>query len=207
MIFKKTTYTTVSATLCFFNIACTSPPEVRELAETTAVNSSLVATQFQDFAKNRKYVTNLRADAIASLEDAIAEQQAIFDVHLESDKAAATIAGLEKKPNYHKMANQILLSADIVNQRRKEALTHEAVIREGILSSIQALSLPTAELTSISKQMSLLAKEPSAKEQLIFFASFIKQTIKDIKDAKEDSNEATNNAEKPPESNAEPPKE
>ena len=189
-VHTKTTVLLMALACC----ACTSSPQVRELAKTTASNASIVNTKLTDFSKNTRLIAERRAETAAGLSEEVEFQQANFETFLEGARAAAIIAGQAKKTNFAILIEELQRVAEAVRARQEEAQSQRATVRKEILASQVTISHPKERLATISKKLGVLAKEPSRSEQLSFLKGFFKQVVKDIEEVKNAADEAEKSA-------------
>lgn len=179
----------VSAGLFF--AACSSTSEVRELAKITAANSSLVNTELSGFAESSRKIAKQRAAAIASLSKQAEQRQVNFEMNLQGARAVAVIAGETGTPNYATLMSELQRTSNVIQEHQRAALLRETTVQEQILSSQQALMIPQNDLSTISKKLGILAKEPTHQEQLQFLTDFFSAIMKDIRDAQNTSDQGT----------------
>lgn len=173
---------------------CATPPEVLELAETTASNTSIVNTQLNGFARSTRRISERRADVAAELSEAAESAQAEFDTFFEGARVTAAIAGQEEDPNLGRLATELQRLSEVVRERQEAVQIRRAVIRQEILSSQVPVSEPKSDLATISKKLGMLAKDSSRKEVLDFLKAFFQSVVKEIQKAKGDAEKNEENA-------------
>lgn len=181
--------------LAGLSAGCTTPPDVRDLARTTAANASVVNSQLSEFAGVRRALAERRADATAQLHEAIEARQAGFDGFLESARASAVVAGTDDKPNLGTLIVELRRVADAMQARQDEAERRSAQVRADVLASQAALTLPKDQLSTISSRVGELAKEPSRGDRLAFFKSFLEAVLAEIDDARKEAESSGKSAE------------
>ena len=183
------------ATLALVCAACSSSLEVRELAQTTASNASLINTQLAGFSQNTRRIAERRAEAAAELSEEVEVQQAKFEAFLEGARASARIAGQAKQPNFATLVEELQRVSEAIRARQEAAQGQRAAVREEILSSQSSLSFPKQNLATITKMLGELAKEPTREEQLAFLKGFFAQVVAEIREARSAAEEAGQSAE------------
>lgn len=178
-----------SASLFF--VACSSTSEVRELAKITAANSSLVNTELSGFAENRREIAERRIKAIALLSKEAEQQQVTFETYRQGAQATAVIAGEKNKPNYATLMEELERTSNAIQEYQQSVQLKRASINKDILTSQQPLVIPKNDLSTISKKLGVLAKEPTYEEQLQFLTGFFSTVLNDIRAAKTTSVTAT----------------
>ncbi|MDO8893781.1 hypothetical protein [Nitrosomonas sp.] len=173
-----------------FLTACSTTSEVRELARITAVNSSLVNTKLSDFAQNRSKIAEIRINAIASYSKEAEQQQVTFETYRQGAQAAAVIAGEKNNPNYVTLLGELERTSSVIQEYQESVRIKQASISQEILASQQPLVIHKSDLSTISKKLGVLAKEPTYVEQLQFLTGFFSAVLDDIKTAKAASDEA-----------------
>lgn len=190
-IFKFTMFFSVS----LFFTACSSTSEVRELAKITAANSSLVNTELSSFAENRRKIAEERINDIALLSAEADQQQVIFQTYRQGAQAAAVIAGEKNKPNYATLMEELERTSNAILEYQKLIQSQQASIKTEILAAQQPLVIPKNDLSTISKKLGVLAKEPTYEEQLQFLTGFFSTVLNDIQAAKKASDTTINKSE------------
>lgn len=177
-----------------FSVACSSTSDVRELAKITSMNSSLVNTELSGFAEKRRLIAEQRATKIATLSKQAEKRQVTFETNLQGAHATAVIAGETGAQNYATLLHELQRTSNIIQERQHTALLREATVHEQILSSQQALMIPKNDLSTISKKLGKLAEESTDQEQLQFLTDFFLAVLKDIREAQNTLNQATNSS-------------
>lgn len=175
--------------------ACSSSPEVRNLAQITASNASIVNTELASFSSNTRRIADRRAEAAAELSEEVEFQQAEFEIFLEGARATASIAGETRKPNFAILIEELQRVAEAVRARQEAAQGRRAAVRQEILASQSALNFPKQSLATISKNLGVLAKEPSREEQLTFLRNFLQQVVTEVREARQSAEIAGRSAE------------
>ncbi len=175
---------------------CASAPEVRELAKITAANSSVVNSKMVKFIKERKKITELRADAIADLSAEAERLQAKYDIYLEGARAAATVAGQNKKPNYATLIVELQRVSDAISERRKKKPLAHQETREKIIAGQTGLTAPKEKLGIIVKKLGELGEEDKNGDIFKFYAKFVQEVVDGLNEAEASSEEAVKNATK-----------
>tara|TARA_E500000305_G_scaffold108718_1_gene111738 strand:- start:1338 stop:1994 length:657 start_codon:yes stop_codon:yes gene_type:complete len=170
--------------------ACAVTPEVQELAKTTASNASVVNTQLADFAKFGKQTAERRAEAAANLLTAVERERASFDTYMESARSAAVISGTDKKPNFGTLVVELRRVADVIDRRRREIDARKGAVREEILASQSALTIPKENLAIVAQKAAALSTPASRGEQLAFYRKFLAEVVSSIKEAKKAAKES-----------------
>ncbi len=173
---------------------CSTPTEVLDLAKTTAANTSVVNTRLAEFATIRRQLAERRVASAERLREVIEGRQAQFDGFLESARASAVIAGEDKKANFGTLVVELRRVADAMQARQEAAERQSAAAREETLASQAALSLPKAQLKSISGYLGELAKEPDRKERIEFLKGFLTEVLAEIDKARDAAAEAGKSA-------------
>ena len=168
-----------SASLFF--AACSSTSEVRELAKITAANSSLVNSELSNFAENRREIAEKRVKAIALLSKEAEQQQVTFETYRQGAQATAAIAGEKNKPNYSTLMEELERTSNAIQEYQLSVQLKRTSISKDILTSQQSLVIPKNDLSTISKKLGVLAKEPTYEEQLQFLTSFFSTVLNDIR--------------------------
>lgn len=179
----------------YFFAACSSTSEVRELARITAANSSLVNSELSNFAGNRREIAEKRVKAIALLSKEAERQQVTFETYRQGAQAAAVIAGEKNKPSYAILMEELGRTSNAIQEYQQSIQLKQASINKDILTSQQPLVIPKNDLSTISKKLGILAKEPTYEEQLQFLTSFFSTVLNDIRTARTASGTATDKKE------------
>lgn len=160
---------------------CATRSEVLELAKRTGATVSMVGTQLETFAEDRRRRAELRADTMAYLDRQVSDGL---------NRLAERMRAMSVAKEHDKLALYRMLREDAVKleEAYAAAIADDVAIRKRILADQAKLEAPAEGLKGTAKGLAELSKDEDFEARLRFLATFVGEIKKDI-DAAEKNKE------------------
>jgi hypothetical protein len=159
----------LSITIIALLSGCTSTPEVRQLAETTAVNSVIVASELRRFASQENQLQQQRIKTVSDLEQVVsnAKKMAMLDRELLKRSGDDATKFLKQLDGLIALAASLRVPASYLADQPKPV--------------IQDFSQQVQALSALAKTMSELAKDNDYETDVKFLTRYVKTVAEDVK--------------------------
>lgn len=162
--------------------ACTTPSEVRKLADKTAANVGMISVQLQRLERNSRDIAEFRAANIAQLHAANTELRARYEYDVELTKKAS---GEE----FLGLIDQIRVWAEKVQEIFAKGQNADAELKTQILATQTKLDTQSKALAEIAQALATLAKEDKLSDRVRFLKGYAKDLKKELDTALEADDE------------------
>ncbi len=179
----------VCALLTGLLAACSTPSDVRNLADKTAANVGIISTQLQRLERNSRGIAEFRAANIAQLHAANTELRARYKYYVELTKKASGEGFLG-------LIRQIKEWGDKVKEIFAKAEKAEAALKTQILATQTELDTKSKALAEIAQALATLAKEDKLSDRVRFLKGYAKDLKKELDTALEADNKSASAAKK-----------
>ena len=170
-------------------VACTTPSEVRDLADKTAANVGTISAHLRQLGQNSEEIATLRADNISRLHAVNTEMRARFEYDVELTKKASG-------QGFQTLIDQIKVWGDKVKEIFDKAKDTEAKRKQATLTTQTSLGDKSKALAEIAQALAALAQEEKPADRLRFLKGYAKDLKKELDTALEADNDSAKAAKK-----------
>ncbi|BFM14598.1 hypothetical protein R50073_07810 [Maricurvus nonylphenolicus] len=158
---------------------CSNQQAAKDLATTTSLNTAILSSQLQKFGKQHQQLTQARVDQIALLRYRIHETRIRNELDIALMEASGNRSGLQTYDELQEWLERV----DQILQQEND-ITH---IKQTLAADISPLATKSRELTQVAKKLAELAKDKKLTVRAKFYADFIQQLSKDVKEGLKDN--------------------
>ncbi len=178
-----------------FLLSACSTNAVRNLASTTAANTSLVNTSLSAYAENSRGTVERRGRYISDVSDAA------FSLNSDYEERIGAMERVEDKKKQKSgetrsaMIKSIQEYLDGLEAGANKVTADRTALENALNESQGKFDLPSGHLKALAKALGTLAEKRDNAQTLAFLKKYFDEVIKQLKVAEEEANNAKNNAE------------
>ncbi len=169
--------------------ACTTPSEVRKLADKTAANVGTISAHLRQLGQNGEEIATLRADNISRLHAVNTVIRTRFEYDVELTKKASG-------EGFQRLITQIKDWGNKVKEIFAKAKDTEATRKRAILETQTKLGDKSQALAEVAQALAALAQEDKPADRFRFLKGYAKDLKKELDTALEADNDSTKAAKK-----------
>ncbi len=183
----------VIISVSFLVVGCSTPGSVRDLAKTTAANTSLVNTTLQAFAENSRQTAERRGRYIADVNDAALDLKVSYEERLGAMRRVENKKKQKAGETKSATIGSTLTYLDELEANTDAAIAEQASLERAMAESQGKFDLPSDHLKTLAKKLGSLTEDRDNKNTLDFVKKVIADVVKQDKSAEtavKDANEA-----------------
>jgi hypothetical protein len=168
-------------------LGCATADPVRQLAERTSGNVSLVNTQLEMLAKDSRRIAEVRAANIGRLQADVSEVQLRYDIDREVMERTGESAriGLARD-----LRDFVLKLAKLRESAAKAASEREA----RVIGRYQALAVPAKQLNEVASELAILGQEEDLEARVKFLRGYAESVASEVKARQKEKEQAADKA-------------
>lgn len=173
--------------LSLLALGCATSDPVRQLAERTSGNVSLVNTQLEMLAKDSRRIAEVRAANIGRLQADVSEVQLRYDIDREVMERTGESAriGLARD-----LRDFVLKLAKLRETAAKAAREREA----RVIARYQALAVPAKQLNEVASELAILGQEEDLEARVKFLRGYSESVASEVKARQKEKEQAADKA-------------
>lgn len=155
---------------------CATPRPVRDLASTTAANVSVVNSGLRKFARDGELVAEERVRLLRQQEERLSATRK----ELRLKEEALEFAGEREKLDALRKLDALLQT---LAELEKEVTARAAEVERTLAGQRSPLTPPVNPLTDSASRLADLAEQDDTGDQVSFLGRFIREVVKDVREA------------------------
>lgn len=171
----------VISVVLFLVAGCSTPSTVRELAKTTAANTSLVNTAIHAFAKNSRDTVESRGRSIGKVQDAALELEIHYQERLGALRRVEDKAAQKAGNTKSAIIDSTLSYVDELVVADEAAITKRAALNKAFAESQGKFDLPSDQLKTLSENLGTLAEKRDYEKTMDFLRKYFKEAVEQYK--------------------------
>lgn len=174
---------------------CATPPAVRQLAERTGGNVSLINTQLQMLVRESRRIAEVRAANVGRLQADVSEVKLRYDIDVEVMQRTGEGERISQAKELREFVEKLVKLQDDAARAARE--------REArVIARYQALAIPSKQLNEITSELVILGKDEDVTARVKFISAYAESVAAEVKARQKQKEQASNTAKAEAEGNA-----
>lgn len=178
-----------------FLLPACSTNAVRNLASTTAANTSLVNTSLSAYAENSRRTVERRGRYISDVSDAAFSLNSDYEERVEAMERVEDKKKQKSGETRSAMVKSIQEYLDGLEAGANKVVADRSALGSALEESQGKFDLPSSYLEALAKALGTLSEKRDNAQTLAFLKKYFDEVIKQLKAAETEANNANKNAE------------